>query len=80
MSQRSNRNTAIKFAFRKGYIEKNGEIISPNTGKPLKLYVNNRGYPEFVCRFKKGGKYMRAGVAVHRLVAYHKYRDKLSSS
>lgn len=73
----SKRNQAIKTAFGRGYRSQDGKILGSRNKTPIKLYVNKGGYPNFVCRFCRNGKYIRATVMAHRFVAYQKYGDAL---
>lgn len=61
-------------AYDRGYRVVGGEVISPHTLKPRKLYISNTGYPAFSYRKPKGEKFV---IKAHRMVAYQKYGDKM---
>jgi len=70
----STKTDAVIMAYNQGYrVSADGlEVISPYSGLPLKLQLNNKGYLEFKIQEK-----YRVSVRVHRLQAYQKYGDKL---
>lgn len=58
-------------AYQAGYrVTEEGEVISPHSGKPLKLYLRKHGYLSF--SYDHTDK-----VWVHRLQAFQKYGDRI---
>jgi hypothetical protein len=68
-------------AFEKGYRVINGAVISPFSGKPLKLSTKTLKcgyvYKWFTVRSSEG---LRVVVKVHRLVAYQKFGEEMFKS
>jgi hypothetical protein len=67
----------VVLAYEKGYRVINGEVISPFTGKPRKLRIQNtKGYKKYSFTINEKGK-SSYPVEVHKLVAYQKYGNKM---
>jgi hypothetical protein len=67
--EKSNHQKAIEHAYDKGYrSDKNGNIISPFSKKPLKLSSNSKYY-RFCIRMNG----IRVSISVHKFIGYQKY-------
>ena len=66
---------ALIRAYKQGYRVVGDKIVSPHTGKFVKLSNNSNGYPRFAYRVQSGSG--KISLSVHRLVAYQKYGDKM---